>query len=293
MTDSNASDPAVIDELARAVVPTADGPSPEEVKVQWGALWRVVLGLERWYFVRDESEALRPGMVTYHGQTAVPVFTDIKRAIAFADAGRGGANKVFASPPAQMLTAAGQLAAGGVQLLVFNIDDVPFAGPPEIVATLAGQLSELNTQNSSARQNMPLDPNETTMVDQLAASAREKPTENAAQAAMWQEVFALDTWFFIPRGDTDAFSPYAITMDIGPAIMAFTTPARAAHFAESQGLENADQVLGVPSHAAAAALVDFGSAGVKLVHFDPQNGAFTTRLEDLQTMLGFVTKGQA
>jgi len=47
--------------------------------------------------------------------------------------------------------------------------------------------------------------------------------------------------------------------------------------------------LGIPAHAAAAALADFSSAGVKLVHFDPQNGAFTTRLEDLKAMLDYVT----
>ncbi|SDB94425.1 hypothetical protein SAMN05216410_1094 [Sanguibacter gelidistatuariae] len=289
MTETNVSDPAVIDELARAAVQVREDASPEESQIQWGALWRVVLDLDRWFFVRDDSEVLRPGMVTFNGKSAVPVFTDIKRAIAFADGGRGGANKVFASPPAQMLTAAGQLTTAGVDLLVFNIEDAPFGAPPEVVQTLASDLARLNAQNAAQRSNMSLDPAEETILDRLAVIARDKPTENAAQSAMWREVFALDNWFFIPRGGAEQFNPYAITMDLGPAILAFSTPARAAHFAQSQNLENADQVLGMPAHAAAAALANFTAAGVKLVHFDPQNGAFTTRLEDLKAMLGYVT----
>lgn len=288
MTDMNASDPAVIDDLARTAV-QVDGASTEEKNIRWGALWRVVLGLNRWFFVRDDSEALRPGTVIFNGQPAVPVFTDMQRAIAFADGGRGGVNRVFASDPKAMLSAADQLNAAGVALLAFNIEDTPFCAPPSVVQTLAGDLERLNAQTAARRTNPTLDPNEESILDALAANAREKPTENAAQAAMWQEVFALENWFFIPRPGDDGFNPYAITMDLGPAILAFTTPSRAAHFAQSQGLEGSDQVLGVPSHAAAAALGDFAAAGVKLVHFDPQNGAFTTRLEDLQTMLGYVT----
>ena len=289
----NASDPAVIDDLARTAVQVGDGASTEEMNIRWGALWRVVLGLNRWFFVRDDSESLRPGTVVFNGQPAVPVFTDIQRAIAFADGGRGGANKVFASPPAALLTAADQLTAAGVALLAFNVEDAPFCAPPEVVQTLANDLDRLNKQTAMRRTNPGLDPKEESILDALAANAREKPTENAAQAAMWQEVFALENWFFIPRGAGEGFNPYAITMDLGPAILAFTTPARAAHFAQSQGLEDSDQVLGVPAHAAAAALGDFAAAGVTLVHFDPQNGAFTTRLSDLQTMLGYLTGAPA
>lgn len=289
MTDTNASDPAVIDDLARTAVRVGDGASTEEMNIRWGALWRVVLGLNRWFFVRDDSESLRPGTVTFNGQPAVPVFTDIQRAIAFADGGRGGANKVFASPPAALLDAADQLDAAGVALLAFNVEDAPFCAPPTVVQSLAKDLARLNAQTAERRTNPTLDPNEESILDALAANAREKPTENAAQAAMWQEVFALENWFFIPRDGQEGFNPYAITMDLGPAILAFTTPSRAAHFAQTQGLEGADQVLGVPAHAAAAALGDFAAAGIKLVHFDPQNGAFTTRLSDLQMMLGYVT----
>lgn len=289
MTDTNTSDPAVIDDLARTAVRVGDGASTEEMNIRWGALWRVVLGLNRWFFVRDDSELLRPGTVTFNGQPAVPVFTDIQRAIAFADGGRGGANKVFASPPGALLDAADQLDAAGVALLAFNVEDAPFCAPPSVVASLAKDLARLNAQTAERRTNPTLDPNEESILDALAANAREKPTENAAQAAMWQEVFALENWFFIPRGSQGGFNPYAITMDLGPAVLAFTTPSRAAHFAQTQGLEGADQVLGVPAHAAAAALGDLAAAGIELVHFDPQNGAFTTRLSDLQMMLGYVT----
>ena len=289
MTDSKAPEPAVIDELARTVVQMGDGSSTEEMNIRWGALWRVVLGLNRWFFVRDGSEAMRPGTVMFSGQQAVPVFTDIQRAIAFADGGRGGANNVFASPPAALIDAADQLTTAGIGLLAFNIEDAPFCAPPAVVQALGRDLTRLNAQTAERRTNPSLDPNEESILDALAASAREQPTENAAQAAMWQEVFALENWFFIPRGGHEEFNPYAITMDLGPAILAFTTPARAAHFAKTQGIDNSDQVLGVPAHAAAAALGDFAAAGVQLVHFDPQNGAFTARLSDLQSMLGYVT----
>lgn len=287
MTDTNISDPAEIDRLARAAVEAGDA-SPEESNARWGALWRVVLGLDRWYFVRDGSEALRPGTVTFNGQPAVPVFTDIQRAIAFADGGRGGANNVFASEPAKMLAAAEQLTTAGVQALAFNIEDAPFGAPPTVVQQLAADLAQFEAYTAARRTNQSLAPGEETILDKLAAAARSTPTETAAQASMWREVFSLDNWFFIPR-DAEQFSPYAITMDLGPAILAFTTPARAAHFAQTQGLEHADRVMGIPAHAAAAALADFSSAGVKLVHFDPQNGAFTTRLEDLAVMLANIT----
>ena len=289
MTDTNTSTPAVIDELARTAVQVGDGASTEEMNARWGALWRTVLGLNRWFFVRDGSEAMRPGTVTFNGQPAVPVFTDIQRAIAFADGGRGGANQVFASPPAALLDAADQLATAGVALLAFNVEDAPFCAPPAVVQSLATSLNRLNAETAGRRSNATLDPKEASFLDTLAAAAREKPTENAAQAAMWQEVFALENWFFIPSGSQEGFRPYAITMDLGPAVLAFTTPARAAHFAKTQGLEHTDKVLGVPAHAAAAALGDLAAAGIELVHFDPQNGAFTTRLSDLQVMLGYVT----
>ena len=289
MTATNASGPADIDELARAAVQVGADASPEATNIRWGALWRAVLGLNRWFFVRDDSEALRPGTVVFNGQPAVPVFTDIQRAIAFADGGRGGANKVFASPPATLLTASDQLTAAGVGLLAFNIEDAPFCAPPAVVQTLAADLARLTAQPTERRTNPTLDPQEASKLDALAAAAREKPTENAAQSAMWREVFALENWFFIPSPGSEGFTPYAITMDLGPAVLAFTTPSRAAHFAQTLGIDGADQVLGVPAHAAAAALGDFAAAGIKLVHFDPQNGAFTTRLTDLQTMLTYVT----
>lgn len=284
MSDTRAPEPAVIDELAAAAVQGGDEPGSPESTVRWGALWRVVLPLERWYFVRDDAEALRPGLVSFNGRSAVPVFTDIKRAIAFADAGRGGANKVFASPPAQMLTAVDQMSEAGIELLVFNVEDAPFAAPPAIVGALAKDLDRLEVQNAAQRANPHLDPAEKTTIDHLAANARANPTENAAQAAMWQEVFSLETWFFVPRGEGASLSPYAVTMEQGPAILVFTTPARAAHFATERQLENADQVLGIPVTSAVDALSGFAATGVALVHFDPQNGGFTARLEDLRAM---------
>ena len=276
--------PGEIDDLARQAVEAAD---ETEAAQRWGALWRAILPFERWYFVRDASDELRPAAVDVNGQLAIPVFTDVGRATAFAVDGHGGADRVFASPPEEMLSAADQLASSGIELLIFNPGDVPFGAPPGIVRTLARDFAAAMT-----RAQQPAPPPETE-IDLLAVSARERMTDVPTQAALWQAVFALEHWFFIPRGEGAQMKPYAEQTVSGPAIIAFTTPQRAKAYADTRELGETDKLLGIPPVAGIGALEQFTTAGIRIVHFDPQHASFFAPVDKLREMHAHATGTEA
>lgn len=272
--------PAEIDDLARRAVEAAD---ETEAGQRWGALWRAILPFERWYFVRDASDELRPAAVDVNGQLAIPVFTDVGRATAFAVDGHGGADRVFASPPEEMLNASDQLEASGIELLIFNLNEVPFGAPPGIVRTLARDFAAAMTR---AQQPMPAPETE---IDLLAASARAHVTDVPTQAALWQAVFGLEHWFFIPRGEGAQMKPYAEQTVSGPAIIAFTTPQRAKAYADARDLGETDKLLGIPPVAGIGALEQFTGAGIQIVHFDPQHASFFAPVDKLREMHAHAT----
>lgn len=276
--------PAEIDDLARQAV---DAPDENEAGQRWGALWRAILPLERWYFVRDASEELRPAAVDVNGQLAIPVFTDVGRATEFAQDGHGGAERVFASPPEEMLGAADQLEGAGIELLVFNPGQVPFGAPPSVVRTLARDFATAMT-----RAQQPVPPAETE-IDLLAASARDHVADVPTQAALWQAVFALEHWFFIPRGEGAEMKPYAEQGASGPAIIAFTTPQRASAYAEARGLGETEKLLAIPPATGIGALEQFTAAGIRIVHFDPQHASFFAPVDRLREMYAHATGTQA
>lgn len=272
--------PGEVDDLARQAV---EAPDEAATSQRWGALWRTILPLERWYFVRDASEDVRPAAVDVNGQLAIPVFTDVGRATEFAQDGHGGAERVFGSPPEEMLGAADQLESAGIELLIFNPGQVPFGAPPGIVRTLARDFAAALTR----AQQPPRAPE--TEIDLLAVSAREHVSDVPTQAALWQAVFALEHWFFIPRGEGAQMKPYAEQSASGPAIIAFTTPQRAKEYADTRQLGDTDKLLGIPTASAIGALEQFTDAGIRIVHFDPQHASFFAPVDRLREMHAHAT----
>ncbi|MBF0721571.1 hypothetical protein [Sanguibacter inulinus] len=283
---------AVIDSLVASAVAAGagDGSGSKEAAVAWGALWRTVLELPRWFFVKDDSGSMRPGLVTFNGESAVPAFTDMARAIAFADGGRGGTNAVFASPPRDVLQAASSMEDSGVRLFAFDIQDTPFGIKPSMLRTLLDDLARLKARTAQTPAGQD-DTQESTIVDELAASARATPGDTAAQSALWQAVFELDHWYFVPRGPSQ--TPLAVSHEAGPTLVAFTSASRAAAFAarlpedETVPAEDraaAPSVVAVPTASVVGYVEALVEAGVAVVHVDPANGAFSVSASSLRAL---------
>lgn len=278
------SDPSVIDSLAEKAVSAAE---EADAEARWRALWRRVLPLERWYFVRDPSPQLRSVTVTANGKRALPVFTDVERAVSFAEDGLGGADQVFASPPSEMLGAAERLETDGVEILLFNPKEAAFGAPPSVVRALAeAVLGEVGVPSASSAAG-----GRVTAIDRLALNARAHADDAAARNAMWSAVFALEHWFFVPRGEEGDIKPFAVRMEQGAAVLAFTTPERASGYAELRALEHPERLLAIPPVDAVSAFANPESA-VKLIHFDTQHGAFFAPVADLAAMYAAATGTQ-
>lgn len=283
---------AAIDSLVATAVAASSGTGSgsKEAALAWGALWRAVLELPRWYFVKDDSGTMRPGLVTFNGESAVPAFTDMARAIAFADGGRGGTNAVFASPPRDVLEAASSMEASGVGLFAFDVQDTPFGVKPSMLRTLLDDLGRLKARTAQTPAGQD-DTQDSTIVDALAASARETPSDTAAQAALWEAVFDLEHWYFVPRGPSQ--TPLAVAHDAGPTLVAFTSAARAAAFAarlpEDESVPEEDRaatpsLVAVPTTAVVGYVEALAEAGVVMVHVDPANGAFSVAASSLRAL---------
>lgn len=293
------SSSATIDALVASAVAASSGTGAgsEEAAIAWGALWRTVLELPRWFFVKDDSGTMRPGLVTFNGESAVPAFTDMARAIAFADGGRGGTNAVFASPPRDVLQAASAMETSGVGLFAFDVQDTPFGVKPSMLRTLLDDLARLTARTAQTPVGQD-DTDVSTIVDALAASARATPGDAAAQSALWQAVFELEHWYFVPRGPSQ--TPLAVSHEAGPTIVAFTSAARAAAFAERLPVDetvpeadraSAPSVVAVPTSSVVGYVEALVEAGVAVVHVDPSNGAFSVTATSLRALHARVTGG--
>ncbi|MBN8883962.1 MAG: hypothetical protein J0H73_16850 [Salana multivorans] len=107
-------------------------------------------------------------------------------------------------------------------------------------------------------------------IDARAAAWREHLDDVELQAALWREVFALEHWFFVPRGTPEAPQPLMLTLSEGPAILAFTSPDRARAAAQGLGLpaEATDQVISVQLPDAIEWVAGLAQHGVRVAVFD-------------------------
>src|SRR5690606_1896887 len=91
-------------------------------------------------------------------------------------------------------------------------------------------------------------PEQVAEIDRRSATFRAAQHDQNAMDALWRAIYDLEHWLFIPRGQMDAPTPFAIHHDRGPLLLAFTTPDRARHAALLSGLpeDEAGMVLAVP-----------------------------------------------
>ncbi|MDQ1130279.1 hypothetical protein [Microbacterium sp. SORGH_AS_0888] len=121
------------------------------------------------------------------------------------------------------------------------------------------------------------DPDVVAEIDRLAAAAKAAPGDTVAMAALWRAVYGLERWIFIARGTHDEPSPYALSFDEGPMVLAFTTAERAQEAGRRNGLseEESSLLLSVPLPGAIEWAASLAGTGITGILFDyPAPGYF-------------------
>lgn len=282
---SNENDTAarseLIDGLARKARTATDATEKND---QWRELWREVLPLERWYFIKDESETLSPIYLKDGDNIILPAFTSVDRAVEYAK-DFGGAERVYGSAPGGMLSAAAELEKNGVNLIVFNAKDEPFAVTPVTLKTLAEGYVE-SGQGQIVGVNKQLPESE---IDALAYYSRANVDDIKAKSALWIETLLLESWYFVPVGEGAQMRPFAVKGDSGAVVLAFTTPKRAAEYATLRGLGELEAVIQMTPAESIKAFTSEGSAA-EAMQFDPQHGSFFTSVKQLPAMFEIAGK---
>lgn len=129
-------------------------------------------------------------------------------------------------------------------------------------------------------------------IDGLSQAWREEQSNQERQAALWQAVFDLNTWFFIPRGNMDNPNPLALEFPEGPAVLAFTTMDRARAAGQAIGLpeEENQHVLGIPMPGAIDWLTGLTAGGVRAAVFDYPTQGYTCPLTNLVPIRDWLQK---
>lgn len=132
-------------------------------------------------------------------------------------------------------------------------------------------------------------------IDALSRAWREDLGSEERQSALWREVFGLDTWFFIPRGNLEMPNPLALEFAEGPAVLAFTTTDRARAAGQAIGLpeEENQHVLGVPMPNAIDWLAGFAASGVQAAVFDYPSQGYTCQLANLMPIREWLHRDSA
>lgn len=283
MTNENNSSAhsSTIDALARKARTETD---PAQKNDQWRELWREVLPLERWYFIKDDSDTLSPIYLKDGDNIILPAFTSVERAVEYAK-DFGGADRVYGSAPGGMLSAASELEKNGVGLIVFNAKDEPFAVTPVTLKTLAEGYVE-SGQGQIVGVNKQLPESE---IDALAYYSRANLDDIKAKSALWIESLLLDYWYFVPVGEGEQMRPFAVKGESGAVVLAFTTPKRAAEYGALRGFGDLDAVIQMTPQESITAFTSEGSAAESM-QFDPQHGSFFTSVKQLPAMLEIAQK---
>ncbi|MCS7480391.1 hypothetical protein ACFFQW_16700 [Umezawaea endophytica] len=109
-------------------------------------------------------------------------------------------------------------------------------------------------------------------LDRLDEAVKAAPAgDTSAQIALWRQVTALESWFFIARGPSDRPRPYSAAAAQGPMICLYSSAVRANEATRVLGL--ADEggsvpLFGVPMPGAIDYVASFGQAGVVGVTLD-------------------------
>lgn len=130
-------------------------------------------------------------------------------------------------------------------------------------------------------------------IDARAAAWRENLGDVELQSALWREVFALEHWFFVPRGTPEQPQPLMLTLPEGPAILAFTSPDRARAAAQGLGLppETSDSVIAVSLPEAIEWAAGLAQHGVRVAVFDYGVQGYLAPLGNLVPMRDWLATG--
>lgn len=278
---SNETEPAshsqMIDNLAR----TARDETEETTKNEyWRDLWREVLPLERWYFIKDESEDVTPIYLKDGDAIILPVFTDVERAFEYSEE-FGGKERVYASAPGGLLSNAHAIEKAGVTMIVFNPKQEPFAVTPTTLKQLAegfiasgeGHIVGVNAQPAPEHE-----------LDELAYRSRKHVDDVNAKAQLWLTTMLLPHWYFVPVGEGLETRPFAVKDEGGARVLAFTSPKRAGEYAEMRAMGKLEAVIQMTPDEAVSAFTMEGSAAVS-IQFDPQQGSYYSSISQLSGML--------
>lgn len=254
-------------------------PDKEQQQILWRDLWREVLPLEHWFFIKDDStENISPIFLRDDDKVLLPAFTDAARAIAFSE-NFGGAERVYSSAPGSMISSVDELEKSGVSLIVFNPQDEPFAVAPATLKQLAdGYINSGEGQVVGGKIPLP-----ESNIDALAYFSRTNTEDIKAKGALWIETLLLEKWFFVPRGEGDDIQPFAVIGETGPTVLAFTEDHRAAEYAKVRGMGEITAVIAM-SPVEAIESFTLAGAAVTSIQFDPQHGSFFSPVAQLGAM---------
>lgn len=265
----------IIDTLANAA---RTEPERERQQELWRDLWREVLPLEHWFFIKDDSGTMTPIFLRDGDKIILPAFTNVERATAFAEE-FGGVENVYSSAPGSMISATDELEKSGVALIVFNPQDEPFAVAPGTLKQLADGYSS-SGEGQVVGGKIPIPESN---IDALAYYSRANTDDIKAKGSLWIETLLLEKWFFVPRGEGEHIQPFAVIGEAGPTVLGFTEPRRAAEYAKLRGMGDLDAVIAMTPLEAIESFTMAGAA-VHSIQFDPQHGSFFSPVAQLGAM---------
>ena len=179
-----------------------------------------------------------------------------------------------------MISATGELDKSGVNLIVFNPADEPFAVAPATLKQLAdGYINSGEGQVVGGK--IPIPESE---IDALAYFSRANTQDIQAKGALWIETLLLDKWYFVPRGEGAEIQPFAVIGETGPTVLGFTEARRAAEYAKLRGMGELEAVIGMTPDEAIESFTQAGAVATS-IQFDPQHGSFFSPIAQLSAMM--------
>lgn len=124
-------------------------------------------------------------------------------------------------------------------------------------------------------------------IDLLAAVAKAKPTDKAANSALWKAVLELERWWFVPQGPEGQWTPLAGKTDRGLVLLAFTDAARCSEYARAHGLlpeGQEDLALAVPPEVIVTSADQMAAQGLDGITFDSSTSGFSAPMSNLKPM---------
>lgn len=128
-------------------------------------------------------------------------------------------------------------------------------------------------------------------IDKLAEDARgvDPATDTGPQAALWEAMFDLESWWF-PITNLDDPRPFLGVLPEGPALVAFTSIERANAWALGNGFEpeRAARVISMSPDSTVDFVEQLVPQGVQIMVVDPGVTGFFAPLTNLRPMQAYI-----